>query len=201
MAWSLSGRNIEHCNCNSICPCYSSGLARPGDEERCIGFIAFEIEAGQADGVDLSGRRAVFVQDSPGAMAEGNWKVGIIVDDEATDEQADHLAQILTGAVGGPMEAFGQLTGEMVGVERAPVTISHDGHGHTIRVGSLIDAEFQDELHEGATEPVQLTNTPGVPFSEPITISPPTKSVIKAFGIDIDNSGKHGTTATFDWSA
>ncbi len=201
MAWTLRGRDIEHCNRNSICPCFTSALSRPGDHERCQGFIAFDIDSGEADGVDLSGRRAIFVQDAPGAMAEGDWKVGIIVDDGATDEQAQKLADILTGTAGGPMSGFTPLIGEMVGIERAPIAITRDGHTHRIAVGSMIDAEFQDEVHPGASEAVQLVNTPGVPFGPPVTISPPTKSIIKAFGLEIDNSDRHGTTAEIDWSA
>ena len=199
MAWTLRGRNIEHCNCNSICPCYTSALTRRGDYDRCQGFIAFDVEQGEADGVDLSGRRAIFVQDAPPMMAEGNWKVGVIVDDGATDEQAERLAAIISGQAGGPMAGFAALTGEYLGVERAPIEIASDGHTHSVRVGELIDAEFQDEVHEGASEPVQLINTAGIPFGPPTTISPPTKSIIKAFGMDIDNSGRHGTHATFDW--
>jgi len=34
-----------------------------------------------------------------------------------------------------------------------------------------------------------------------VTVSPPTKSLIKAFGIEIDNSGRHGTTSEIDWQA
>ena len=200
MAWTLSGRDIEHCNCDSICPCFTSGLTRAGDYERCQGFIAFHVEKGEADGVDLSGRRAVFVQDSPPMMAEGGWKVGVIVDDEASEEQAERLAAIIAGHVGGPMEAFAALTGEFLGVERAPIEITSEGHTHTVRVGDLIDAEFEDEVHEGVSEPVGLINTLAAFWLSPVTISPPSKSIIKAFGMEIDNSNRHGTNARFDWS-
>jgi hypothetical protein len=201
MALSLRGRVIEHCNCNSICPCFSSGLTRAGDYERCIGFIAFEVDAGELNGVDLAGRRGVFVQDSPPMMAEGNWKVGVIVDAEATDQQAEALASILNGTAGGPMAGFAALTGEFLGIERAPITITHDGDTHTLSVGAMIDAEFKDEIQVEGADPVQLINTPGIPFGPPVTVSPPTKSLIKAFGIEIDNSGRHGTTSEIDWQA
>lgn len=201
MVLALRGRVIEHCNCNSICPCFSSALARPGDQERCQGFIAFEVEAGHLDGVDLAGRRGVFVQDAPPMMAEGGWKVGVIVDDGATDEQAEALASIINGSAGGPMAGFAPLIGEFIGIERAPITITHDGHTHAIVAGDLIDAEFEDEVHVEGADPVQLINTPGVPFGPPVTISPPTKSIIRAFGMEIDSSGRHGTTSEIDWQA
>jgi hypothetical protein len=53
-------------------PLHSSALARTGDYECCQGFIAFDIEQGEADGVALSGRRALFVQDAKPMMVEGN---------------------------------------------------------------------------------------------------------------------------------
>jgi hypothetical protein len=201
MAWSVRGRTIEHCNCNSICPCFTSGLARPGDFERCVGFIAFEIERGEADGVDLSGRSVVFLQDAPGVMVEGNWKAGLIIDDRADAAQTEKLTGIFSGQAGGPLAAFGPLIGEFLGVERAPIVFGHSDGTHTLSAGQLIDAEFKDEMHPGAPGPVQLLNTTALPFIEPITVSPPTKSLIKAFGWTVDNSGRHGTTSSFSWSA
>ena len=109
-----------------------------------------------------------------------------------------------TGLHGDPstpvMEAFAALTGEFLGVERAPIEITSDGHTHRVRVGDLIDAEFEDEVHEGVSEPVGLINTLAAFWLSPVTISPPTKSIIKAFGMEIDNSNRHGTNARFDWS-
>ena len=99
------------------------------------------------------------------------------------------------------MAGFAALTGEFLGIERAPITITHDGDTHTVSVGEMIDAEFKDEIQVEGADPVQLINTPGVPFGPPVTISPPTKSMIKAFGIEIDNSGRHGTTSEIDWHA
>jgi hypothetical protein len=98
------------------------------------------------------------------------------------------------------MAGFAPLVGECFGVERASIQISHDGDRHFVKVGDLIDAEFQDEVHEGASGPVQLIGTGGLPFGPPTTIAPPTKSIINAFGMEIDNSGRFGTHSTFGWT-
>ena len=201
MPWSIRGNDIEHCNCNSICPCFTSGFVRAGDYDRCQGFLAFEIEEGQADGVNLSGRRVVFLQDAPGQMMDGNWRAGLIIDDGADASQTEKLTAIFSGAVGGPLAGFGPLISEFLGVERAPIDIVHGGGVHSIRAGTLIDAEFKDEVHAGAQGPVQLLNTAALPFEGAVTVSPPTKSIIRAFGMSIDNSGRHGTTSRFNWSA
>jgi len=201
MAWAIRGRSIEHCNCNSICPCFTSGLARPADNDRCIGMLAFEIERGEAEGVDLSGRSAIMITDAPAMMAEGGWRAGLIIDDGANEAQAKHLEAIFLGTAGGPMANFAPLISDLIGVERAPIKFSHAGGVHTVSAGDMIDGEFKDEMHPGAEKPLQLLNATSMPFDEPITVSPPVKSIIKAFGISIDNSGKHGTTPAFNWSA
>lgn len=199
MGWNITGRAIEHCNCNSVCPCFTSALAQPGDYERCQGFIGVHIEAGTCDLGDLSGRSVIVVIDAPPAMAEGNWNVGVIVDDGATDDEAEFLADVVTGAAGGPMEAFGPLIGKRLGVIKAAVEIVSENGQHTIVAKDAIDGEFADLVHEGMEQPVQLVGA-ALPFGPPVTISPPTKSLINVFGLDIDSSGRHGTTSTVQWA-
>jgi hypothetical protein len=200
MAWTLQGRVIEHCNCNSVCPCFTSLLTRPGDNERCIGFIAINVESGTGEAEDLAGKTAVLIQDAPGNMVEGGWKVGVVVDESATEDQARRLAAIVTGDLGGPMSGFGPLMGERLGIERARIEFASENGKHSLRAGKFIDADFADMVNQGMDKPLQLINS-GTPFGPPVTISPPVTSKITAFGIEIDNSGKHGTTSRIDWSS
>lgn len=199
MAWNIEGRAIEHCNCDSVCPCFTSALAQAGDYERCQGFIGIHVDSGSNGDMDLSGRTFVIVIDAPPMMAEGNWNVGVVVDDGATDEQAEFLAAVITGEAGGPMEAFGPLIGNRLGVEKAAIEFSSENGKHTIKAAGAIDGEFADMVHEGADAPLQLVGA-ALPFGPPVTISPPSKSLISVFGLDIDNSGRHGTTSRVSWS-
>jgi hypothetical protein len=77
-------------------------------------------------------------------MAEGNWRLGVFVDEQATDEQADKLVQVFTGQLGGPMAGLGPLIGEMLGVERARIEVNDDGVRHSVRIGDVIDFEIED---------------------------------------------------------
>ena len=199
MGWTIRGRAIEHCNCDSVCPCFTSALAQAGDYERCQGFIGIHVDEGSNGEVDLTGRTVAIVIDAPPAMAEGNWTVGVVVDDGATDDQAELLAAIITGEAGGPMEAFGPLIGTNLGIERAAVEFVSENGRHTLVARDAIDAEFADTVHEGMDDPVQLVGA-ALPFGPPVTISPPSKSLISVFGMNVDNSGRHGTTASVDWS-
>jgi hypothetical protein len=200
MPWAIQGKNIEHCNCNSVCPCLTSGLTRPADNERCTGFLAFDIESGQADGVDLSGRKVVVITDAPQMMPDGGWRIGVIVDDEASDEQVDGLMKAFGGQAGGPMAALAPLIGEVMGVERAPIRFDYGDGTTSVTAGDLVDAEFRDVVQEGASGPLQLVNMTVLPLGPPVNVSPPVRSHIRAFGIEIDNSDRHGTTSGFSWS-
>ena len=76
---------------------------------------------------------------APGAMADGNLTVGLIVDDRASDEQAEAIGAIATGAAGGPMAAVGPLVGRIAGVERRPIRFEVDGLQRTVSAGDLVD--------------------------------------------------------------
>jgi hypothetical protein len=82
--------------------------------------------------------------DSPKVMTDGNWRLGLFVDDRATDEQAELLTAVMGGQKGGPMEALAPLVGEMLGVERASIEIVEDGLRHSVRIGDALDFEIQD---------------------------------------------------------
>jgi hypothetical protein len=48
----------------------------------------FDIREGAVDGTDLAGCKAVLIADTPKVMTDGNWRVGIFVNDDATDRSS-----------------------------------------------------------------------------------------------------------------
>ena len=64
-------------------------------------------------------------------MHEGNWKLGVLMDEAASDEQAEKLGAVFGGQLGGPMEALGPLVGEQLGVERVPMEFSSENGHHS----------------------------------------------------------------------
>src|SRR3954449_11734218 len=143
MAWRLSGTYFETCSCEVVCPCTAS-LALGADYDRCRVTLVFNIVTGEVDGTDVGGLKVAAIADTPKVMSEGNWRLGVFVDDQASDEQADKLVQVFGGQLGGPMAALAPLIGEMLGVERAPIEVRHDGLRHSVRVGDAIDFEIED---------------------------------------------------------
>jgi hypothetical protein len=199
MSWSLSGTYFENCNCDVACPCAVSGFAVPADNERCLVLLAFHVDEGEIDGIDVSGLGYAIVADAPGAMAAGGWRVGLLMDAAASPEQADALAAVASGARGGAPAGFNPFVGELLGMETAEIEFVEDGPRHSVRIGEYADVEIEDFVPEGASEPTRLTGVPH-PVSSTLTAARATRSKVRAFGIELDAVGKNGHAAPFAWT-
>src|SRR3954469_19299943 len=143
MSWNLKGSYAETCSCELMCPCnlsFDSGATY----DFCRVTLVFDIREGEVEGTDIGGVTGAAIAGTPKVMTEGNWRVGVFVDDRASDEQFDKLVQVFGGQLGGPMAALGGLIGEMVGVERATIEVVDDGLRHSVRIGDAIDFEIED---------------------------------------------------------
>jgi hypothetical protein len=87
--------------------------------------------SGSCGEVDLSGVKCAAVVDWPKAIHEGNGRCVFVVDPATTDAQVNALAQICTGKLGGmPWEILG-TTFEVIGLQKAPITITGEGRKST----------------------------------------------------------------------
>src|SRR2546423_770464 len=120
MAWNLEGTYFESCSCNAPCPCTAS-LSLSADLDYCRAVLCFNTQSGDVEGVDVGGVGVAMIVDSPKLMTDGNWKVGLWIDESASDEQAAALGRVFSGELGGPPATLGPLLGEFLGVERAPI--------------------------------------------------------------------------------
>ncbi len=201
MAWKLEGQYFENCSCDVPCPCTVS-LDLGADRDRCNAFLVFHVESGEIDGVDVSGLTVAAVGDTPKVMSEGNWRLGVLVDDNASDEQTDKLAAVFGGQLGGPMEALGPLIGENLGMEKVPMEVSSENGTHGIRFGDGGEVVVEDVVPFGKEngEPARLD---GIfhPAGETLTVARATKSKFSAFGIDFAHEGKAGFSSHFSWAA
>jgi hypothetical protein len=200
MAWSIEGSYFETCSCNVICPCTAS-LSFGATLDRCMVTLVFNVRRGEVDGTDVSGLTVAAVADTPKVMTDGNWRVGVFIDADASDEQAEKLGAVFSGALGGPMAALGPLIGENLGVQRAPIEVSEQGLRHSIRIGDEVDFEIEDIVSFGNETgvPARLT---GIfhPAGPELNVAHATRSRIDAFGIEYD--GKAGfSRSDFAWAA
>jgi hypothetical protein len=139
MGYQLEGRLLEVCNCGVLCPCW---VGEAPDNGTCDSIVAWRIDNGNVDGVDVSDRTFAILAFLPGTPLDGNWRVVACLDDRATPEQEAAILGVWTGQRGGPVADLAQLIGEVVAVERAPITFTvEDGKG-TLKIGELADCEL-----------------------------------------------------------
>lgn len=200
MSWELTGTYFEGCSCDSLCPCVSSGLTAPADTDRCHLVVAFHIDSGQLDGLDISGRSCVLVADTPPVMSEGGWTVGMFIDDGASPEQLEAVSGIFSGALGGSMAAIAPAIGEFLGVQQAPITFSEEGGSHSLKVGDAIDLAIEETVHPDSGESVHVTGVTAIPWGPELAVATSTRHTVDAFGMSWDNSGKNGNAAAISWS-
>lgn len=199
MPWNLTGSYFETCSCDVICPCTAS-LSMGATRDRCKVVLVFNVKSGEVDGTDVSGLVVAAVCDTPKVMSDGNWRLGVVIDAAASDEQAEKLGGVFSGALGGPMEALGPLIGENLGVQRLPIEVEEDGLKHSVRIGDEVDFEIEDVVPFGVEsgEPAKVT---GIfhPVGSELTISRATRSQVNAFGIQYE--GRAGfSKSEFAWA-
>ncbi|MGZ8691558.1 MAG: DUF1326 domain-containing protein [Gaiellaceae bacterium] len=200
MAWKIRGSYFETCSCEAVCPCTAS-LSLGATYDRCRVTLVFNITEGEVEGTNVGGLKVAAVADTPKVMSDGHWRLGVFIDADASDDQAEKLGAVFGGQLGGPMEALGPLVSENLGVERAPIEVREEGLRHSVKIGDAIDFEIEDVVPFGVEsgEPARLV---GIfhPAGSELTVAKATRSRINAFGIEYE--GKSGfSSSQFSWAA
>jgi hypothetical protein len=200
MAWTIAGSYFETCSCDVICPCTAS-LSFGATHDRCRVVLVFNIHSGEVEGTDVGGLTVAAVADTPKVMSEGNWRLGVFIDAAASDQQAEKLGGVFSGALGGPMQALGPLVGENLGVQRAPIVVREDGVRHSVRIGDAVDFEIEDVVPFGV-ESGQPARLAGIfhPAGSELNVAHATRSKIDAFGISYEGRAAF-STSQFSWAA
>jgi hypothetical protein len=147
MAYDIEGKLLEVCTCNVLCPCW---IGEDPDNGVCESALAWQVEKGEVEGVDVSGLTLALSVHIPGnVLTPKSWKAAVIVDDRATEAQEQALLKVFTGQLGGAIADLAGLIGEVVSVERAPITFTVDGGKGRLKVGEIADMELTP--YTGAT--------------------------------------------------
>ena len=165
MAYDLKGSLLEVCDCDVLCPCW---VGENPDNDSCEAIVAWHIDRGAIDGVDVSGLTlATFAHIPDNVLTPESWKVALFVDDRASERQQEALLQVWTGQQGGPVGELLKVVGEVATVERAPIEFTVEEGRGTLRIGEVAEAVMAP--FEGATgEVTTLAETvfstiPGAP--------------------------------------
>ncbi|HKT55922.1 MAG TPA: DUF1326 domain-containing protein [Microbacterium sp.] len=198
MSWNLTGSYAETCSCELMCPCNMS-MDHGATYDYCRVTLAFNIREGAIESTKVDGRKVVLIADTPKVMTEGNWKIGVFVDQEASADQFDRLVEVFGGQRGGPMAGLVPLIGEMAGAQRAAITMADDGLRHSVQVDDSIMFEIKDIVPFGK-EDGQPVKFDGMfhPVGSDLTMAEATSSQIDAFGIAYE--AKTGLSySSFSW--
>jgi hypothetical protein len=200
MAYQLEGSLLEVCTCNILCPCW---VGEDPDGGICEGVLAWNFDQGSINGTDVAGRTFVILAHIPGNILEGNWRVVVYVDDGATDEQQQALLDVWTGKLGGPIADLAQLVGEVIAVEKVPITFAVEGAQGTLKIGDSVEAKLQP--FQGATGQSTalhdsiFTTIPGSPAF--VGKADRYKVDAKQHGFEIDLQGHNAVQGSFSFTA
>ena len=196
MAYTLEGRILEVCDCKVLCPCW---IGEDPDNGTCDSVIAYHMDKGDIEGIDVSGLTIAMVAHIPGNVLDGNFRTMTFVDDRASAGQEQALLKAFAGKLGGPLEDLSRLVGESVGVERAPITFDVLGGKGTLRIGT--DAEAVMEPYLGPTGKVTTLNESifsTIPGSPAYVAKASTYRVKNAaMGLNVDLEGHNAIQGSF----
>lgn len=145
MTYSVGGSYFESCNCDPICPCRMVDGVKGGRSTYgiCFGALAWLVEDGHVDDVDVSGLAVALVlrydDDEPGSP----WTIVLHVDAEGNDRQRAMLADVFLGRLGGPKVGvlpWVRKARQLVEVRTNAIELEPDGDGYTLRVGEAVRA-------------------------------------------------------------
>ena len=189
--WHIKGDYFETCNCDYLCPCIFTNMTAMPTDGICKVAIVLDIAEGHYGDVQLGGVTFVTAAMVAGPMGDGNWTVGLIIDDEASDSQVDAIGRICSGDEGGPMALMAPLIGTFAGIERAPIAIERRKMGFSITAGDLLShgAEGVASLPD-PSETIMIDNTAHPPTSACTSPSGPTATCTPS-----------ASTGTMRWAA
>ena len=200
--WTLAGDVLENCSCDIVCPGHFTFRNRC-THDYCRAVWAFRIRSGGMGGTDLSALAAIIIGATPPYMIDGNWKVGLYIEDRASEEQASALESIFTGVAGGPCAILARCVGERLPTRRVPIRFEEGPEGRLARVEvpGVLEAEaapIKGHDKKNVASLVNLYNT----LYEPVHIIARGHFHFKDHGMDWDvqERGNHAVLTHFDWA-
>jgi hypothetical protein len=189
----MKGRYVSSCSCTNVCPCPTASAPpdNPDGSTNCWGVGVWDIREGNLDDVDLSGVRWGLYVNFPDVVSSGNWKIGVAIDEGASDDQARAIESILSGQLGGPFGDMAPLIGEFVGVTRGPISYSDTS-------ASFDGTSFTYEPIRGADGNPTTVSNAAFGFAPTFELGSASGS-LDVFGHQADAS--YGEAADFEYSS
>jgi hypothetical protein len=198
--YELEGRLLEVCTCGVLCPCW---VGADPDGGTCDSALGWHVDHGTIQGVDVSSLTIALSVHIPGNVLKGNWRAVVYVDDKATPAQQDALLAVFTGKLGGQITDLLALIGEVVEVERVPITFTVEQGKGTLIIGQAVQAELVP-LTGPTGEPTTLHESifsaiPGSPAY--VGRAEFYRSKVPALGHDVNLQNHNAIQGTFRFTA
>jgi hypothetical protein len=196
--WHINAKYYEACNCAHGCPCNFNGFPTDGS---CEGIVAFAVDEGERDGVDLAGVKVAAAVMWPGAIHEGNGKMAVFID-AASDEQRGAIGKILMGEDGGmPWEILATTISEINGPFFEQIAIEDRGTDSRLSVGDQLEVQMETFKNPVTGEPheVHTVMPDGFIFTDG-RVCTTTAARVDAGGVTFDHTGNNAYYAEVKWS-
>ena len=153
--YRVQGSLLEACSCSAPCPCWIGEDPHGGV---CDSFLAYRIDKGTIQGVDVSGIVFAMVAQIPGNVLKGNWKVVVYMSSKAKSAQKQAILDAWTGKLGGPLADLAKLVGEVKGVYDVPIQFKLNKGKGTIKIGDKVEAAMAPYV-DAKGKPTTINNT------------------------------------------
>lgn len=194
MAWSLKGTYFESCNCDIGCPCIFLSTPTTGE---CEALVGWHVESGSDGDISLDGLNFAVAVNSPGNMAETQWRVAVYVDDRANEAQQQSLINIFTGQAGGHPARIATHIGEVLGVKAAPIEFSANGKSYGLKIEGIAEVEIEEVAGQG-DGPITIAGHPlCIAPGQTLTTAKSTKLSYSDHGLSWNLSEKNGYFSPF----
>jgi len=187
MSWKLEGTYMESCSCDAICPCIVLNTPTKGD---CSALVAWKIEKGSDDNIDLSGLNVALLVHSPGKMHETPWDVAVYLDARAKEDQKESLLKIFGGKAGGHPAALAEMIGNILGVADADIHFNKEGKNYLVKIANVAEVELEPLEGQGGANITVSNHLLAVAPGYDAVVGKARKSRIKAHDWDWNLDGQ-----------
>lgn len=144
VSWHLRGDVMEACSCITTCPCnYGSDPT----QVPCEAIIGWRIQEGQYGTTRLDGLHVVVYLQVPGHVFQGDWTIGMYLDQRANPQQVDALKAIFSGQAGGWPAAVSGLVAQQLPPQQVPIRFETVNGEHRISVPGLLEVGSERVPH------------------------------------------------------
>jgi hypothetical protein len=201
--WKIGGEYMESCNCDYLCPCIYTNPQAPVTHDQCTSLQVYRIDDGHFGQTKLGGLAFALVIRSGRVMADGNWVLGVVIDERANEAQRDALGAIASGQAGGiPGRIREVLVRDFRGVELGRIEFRMDGLKRSAAIPGLLEFAIEGVASRaGNGDPLYLDNT-SHPANRRLALARSSETHVHGFGLELDMTarGNNGHFAPFNWA-